>query len=145
MSIFEQKNNSKLLGFILGGVVVVVGLVMAYLWLTGPKTDTRLQSQASPEAAVTATGQPAPMAVPLAEPAQPEEPQTLVDEQLLETPVSEQPSLAKEEIAKLDDIYQQLQDQQQLLKEQHSSANELIKLKEEQIKLLEAQLGQAPE
>ena len=143
MSIFEQKNNSKLLGFILGGVVVVVGLVMAYLWLTGPKTDTRLQPQASPEA--TATGQPAPMAVPLAEPEQPEEQQTLVDEQLLETPVSEQPSLAKEEIAKLDDIHQQLQDQQQLLKQQHSSADELIKLKEEQIKLLEAQLGQAAE
>ncbi len=51
-------------------------------------------------------------------------------------------ALAKEEVAKLDDIQNQLNDQRALLKQQHNDADELIKLKEEQIKILEAQLAQ---
>ena len=63
-------------------------------------------------------------------------------EDLLKAPVPENPALAKEEVAKLDDIQNQLYDQHTLLKQQHNDSDELIKLKEEQIKILEAQLAQ---
>ncbi|MFB0982488.1 MAG: hypothetical protein QMB96_00740, partial [Acinetobacter towneri] len=69
-------------------------------------------------------------------------PKQLVTEDLLKAPVSENAALAKEEVAKLDDIQNQLNDQRALLKQQHNDADELIKLKEEQIKILEAQLAQ---
>ena len=69
-------------------------------------------------------------------------PKQLVTEDLLKAPVPENPALAKEEVAKLDDIQNQLNDQRALLKQQHNDADELIKLKEEQIKILEAQLAQ---
>ena len=51
-------------------------------------------------------------------------------------------SLAKEEVSKLNDIHQQLQDQEVTLKAQHADADQLIKLKAEQVKLLEAQVKQ---
>ena len=53
----------------------------------------------------------------------------------------ENASLAKEEVAKLDDIQSQLKEQEKSLQAQHKDADELVKLKEEQIKLLEAQLA----
>ena len=56
----------------------------------------------------------------------------------------ENAALAKEEIAKLEDIQSQLTEQEKTLKAQHTDADQLIKLKEEQIKLLEAQLSQKP-
>ena len=55
----------------------------------------------------------------------------------------ENASLAKEEVAKLDDIQVQLNEQKATLDAQHSDADQLIQLKEEQIKLLEAQLAQS--
>lgn len=78
------------------------------------------------------------------EPQQAKQGPPLVDDQLLNEPVHPAPALAKEEIAKLDDIQDQLKQQQALLQEQHASADKLIQLKEEQIKLLEAQLAQQP-
>lgn len=66
----------------------------------------------------------------------------LVEESILKAAVPNNESLAKEEIAKLDDIQHQLKDQKQELQAQHHDADTLIKLKEEQIKLLEAQLLQ---
>lgn len=71
-------------------------------------------------------------------------PSLVDDDQLLNEPVHPAPALAKEEIAKLDDIQNQLKQQQALLQEQHASADKLIQLKEEQLKLLEAQLAQQP-
>ena len=68
----------------------------------------------------------------------------LVNEDLLNAAVPQDQSLAKEEVAKLEDIQTQLNDQQQMLSTQHSQADELIRLKEEQIQLLEAQLKAAP-
>ena len=66
----------------------------------------------------------------------------LVDEKILKTAVPENESLAKEEVAKLEDIQMQLKDQEAILKAQHADADDLVALKEEQIKLLEAQLAQ---
>ena len=68
----------------------------------------------------------------------------LVNEDLLNAAVPQDQSLAKEEVAKLEDIQTQLNDQQQMLSTQHSQADELIRLKEEQVQLLEAQLKAAP-
>ena len=55
--------------------------------------------------------------------------------------VPQNESLAKEEVARLDDIQKQLDEQAKILKSQHADADQLIKLKEEQIKLLEQQLS----
>jgi septal ring factor EnvC (AmiA/AmiB activator) len=56
-------------------------------------------------------------------------------------PLPTNDSLAKEEIAKLDDIHQQLQDQRYELKQQHNDIDTLLKLKEDQIKLMEAKIA----
>lgn len=66
----------------------------------------------------------------------------LVDASIMTEEVTSNATLAKEEIARLEDIQLQLDEQEKSLKQQHSTADELIKLKEEQIKLLEAQLAQ---
>ena len=65
----------------------------------------------------------------------------LVKESILKDKIPENTSLAKEEVAKLEDIQKQLDDQQQNLKSQHADADQLIKLKEEQIKLLQQQIA----
>ena len=65
----------------------------------------------------------------------------MVNESILKDSVPENSSLAKEEVAKLDDIQKQLDEQQQNLKSQHADADQLLKLKEEQVKLLEQQLA----
>ncbi|MBD8009555.1 MULTISPECIES: hypothetical protein [Acinetobacter] len=66
----------------------------------------------------------------------------LVDASIMTEEVTSNATLAKEEIARLEDIQLQLDEQEKSLKQQHSTADDLIKLKEEQIKLLEAQLAQ---
>ncbi|OAL86806.1 hypothetical protein AY605_00180 [Acinetobacter sp. SFD] len=66
----------------------------------------------------------------------------LVDASIMTEEVTSNATLAKEEIARLEDIQLQLDEQEKSLKQQHNTADELIKLKEEQIKLLEAQLAQ---
>lgn len=65
----------------------------------------------------------------------------LVEESIVKSPLPSNDSLAKEEIAKLDDIQQQLQEQQRDLKQQNNDVDTLLKLKEDQIKLLEAQIS----
>lgn len=67
--------------------------------------------------------------------------QELVNEDLLKERSPANAALAKEEIARLEDIQKQLQDQEANLKAQHQDADQLIKLKEEQILLLEKQTG----
>ncbi|MBD3843720.1 MAG: hypothetical protein IE909_17955, partial [Campylobacterales bacterium] len=64
-----------------------------------------------------------------------------LEESIIKDPIPANDTLAKEEIAKLDDIHQQLKDQQNELKQQHTDVDTLVKLKEDQIKLLEAQLA----
>ena len=69
-----------------------------------------------------------------------EDTKALVNESILKDEVPTNPSLAKEEISKLEDIQDQLLTQQTMLVEQEKNAEELIKLKEEQIQILEEQL-----
>ena len=126
---------------IAGGLVLLIVLFLAYQWLF----SSNPQPVKAPETAVST--KPAVIAEqPAAESVTATDPDTiqLVNEDLLNAAVPQDQSLAKEEVAKLEDIQTQLNDQQQMLSTQHSQADELIRLKEEQIQLLEAQLKAAP-
>lgn len=137
-----QNENSKLLWMIIGGISIVVVLIFAVQWFL---------SQKSHEATVTPTVPTISKATPSARPVETTEtvqaasevtaPIQLVEESIIKDPIPANDTLAKEEIAKLDDIHQQLKDQQNELKQQHTDVDTLVKLKEDQIKLLEAQLA----
>lgn len=139
----DDRNNQKLLMGIIGGLVVVVAVICGYFWLTQSQsephgtddlTETPVTTQqAQQDLSTQSTSEPVPTA---------DQSESLVDENLLKADIPQNPSLAKDEIAKLDDIQHQLNEQKQLLDAQHADADALIKLKEEQIKILEAQLAQ---
>ena len=133
----DQRHNPKLLWAIAGGLIVVIIAVFIFQWMG--ESDNTAPIETAPTTAPAAKSAPA-EATPLQE--DEAAPKQLVTEDLLKAPVSENATLAKEEVAKLDDIQNQLNDQRALLKQQHNDADELIKLKEEQIKILEAQLAQ---
>ncbi|WP_213686830.1 hypothetical protein [Acinetobacter sp. WY4] len=140
----EQRNNPKLLMGIMGALVTVVALVWLYQWLNASSGEAERIHQED-IAAVPAAKPAAKTEEDTAAAKAPEtiEAKALVSNQLLDAPVPENASLAKEEVAKLDDIQVQLNEQKATLDAQHSDADQLIQLKEEQIKLLEAQLAQS--
>ena len=140
----EQRNNPKLLMGIMGALVTVVALVLLYQWLNASSGEAERIHQED-IAAVPAAKPVAKTEEDTAAAKAPEtiEAKALVSNQLLDAPVPENASLAKEEVAKLDDIQVQLNEQKATLDAQHSDADQLIQLKEEQIKLLEAQLAQS--
>ncbi|MCY6412260.1 hypothetical protein QTA56_08965 [Acinetobacter sp. VNH17] len=139
-----QTENSRLLWMIIGGISVVVALFLAVQWFLAQKDQQSASTQKQPVAAkpvatvkqqTTVTPESTAASSEVAEPIQ------LVEESIIKEPLPTNDSLAKEEIAKLDDIHQQLKDQQQELKQQHDDVDALLKLKEEQVKLLEAQIA----
>lgn len=140
----EQRNNPKLLMGIMGALVTVVALVLLYQWLNASSGEAERIHQED-IAAVPAAKPAAKTEEDTAAAKAPEtiEAKALVSNQLLDAPVPENASLAKEEVAKLNDIQVQLNEQKATLDAQHSDADQLIQLKEEQIKLLEAQLAQS--
>lgn len=140
----EQRNNPKLLMGIMGALVTVVALVLLYQWLNASSGEAERIHQED-IAAVPAAKPAAKTEEDTAAAKAPEtiEAKALVSNQLLDAPVPENASLAKEEVAKLDDIQVQLNAQKVTLDAQHSDADQLIQLKEEQIKLLEAQFAQS--
>lgn len=133
-----QHNNPKLLWGITAGLVAIIAIFMLYQWIFSS------QEQALP-ADQTEMVQPTVKAIPEAQQAastaMADNTIKLVEEGVLKAPVPENASLAKEEVAKLQDIQMQLKEQEVALKAQHQDADELLKLKEEQVKLLEAQLA----
>ena len=133
----NYRENSKLIWIIAGGLIAIILLVIIYLWMNNTAEPT---VQPVPKKTVTA----APV-VPSAEETAVSEPATatLVDEKILKEEVSNNASTAKEEMAKLEDIQKQLDEQQNMLNTQHADADQLIKFKEDQIKLLEKQLAEA--
>ena len=137
----NQRNSPKLLVGIAGGLVLLIVLFLAYQWLfsSSPQPVKAPETAVSTKPAVIAE-QPAAESVTATD----QDTIQLVNEDLLNAAVPQDQSLAKEEVAKLEDIQTQLNDQQQMLSTQHSQADELIRLKEEQIQLLEAQLKAAP-
>ena len=132
----DYRENSKLIWMIAGGLIAIILLVIIYLWMNNTAEP---KAQPVPNKTVTA----APV-VPSAEETAVSEPNTatLVDEKILKDEVSNNASTAKEEMAKLEDIQKQLDEQQNMLNTQHADADQLIKLKEDQIKLLEKQLAE---
>lgn len=133
----DQRNSPKLLLGIMGGLVAIIALFLAYQWFFATSNETLPEHEG---ASLTAPAKAEKPAEPLAQAEQ--KTIQLVDEKILKQAVPENESLAKEEVAKLDDIQSQLNEQETMLKAQHADADELIALKEEQIKLLEAQLAQ---
>lgn len=134
-----QTQNSRLLWMIIGGISVVVVLFLAVQWFLSQKDQQSTTTATQP--AATVKQQTAVTAEPTAASSEVTEPIQLVEESIIKDPLPANDSLAKEEIAKLDDIHQQLKDQQQELKQQHDDVDALLKLKEEQVKLLEAQIA----
>lgn len=137
----DQRNSPKLLLGMMGGLVAIIALFLAYQWFFATSNETLPEHEG---ASLMAPAKPAAKAEKPTEPLAQAEQATiqLVDEKILKEAVPGNESLAKEEVAKLDDIQSQLNEQEAMLKAQHADADELIALKEEQIKLLEAQLAQ---
>ncbi|OJU70503.1 MAG: hypothetical protein BGN93_09860 [Acinetobacter sp. 39-4] len=141
-----QTENSKLLWMIIGGISVAVVLFLAVQWFLSqkdqqPTTSTPAQPVAEKTVAPVPTEATAKVDEVTAASSDIAAPIQLVEESIVKDPLPANDSLAKEEIAKLDDIHQQLQDQQHDLKQQNSDVDTLLKLKEDQIKLLEAQIA----
>ena len=138
-----QTQNSKLLWMIIGGISVVVVLFLAIQWFLSQKNQQPTSTATQPIAEKTIISKAETTVSPnintassaVAAPIQ------LVEESVVKSPLPSNDSLAKEEIAKLDDIQQQLQDQQRDLKQQNNDVDTLLQLKEDQIKLLEAQIS----
>ncbi|MCH7314196.1 hypothetical protein [Acinetobacter sp. ANC 3882] len=138
-----QTENSKLLWMIIAGMSVAVVLFLAVQWFLAQKDQQTTTNATQPVATKTVAtpAQPTTTAEETAATPDVAEPIQLVEASIIKDPIPANDSLAKEEIAKLDDIHQQLQDQQHDLKQQNSDVDTLLKLKEDQIKLLEAQIA----
>lgn len=143
----DQRQNSKLLVGIIAGLVVLVAIFLAYQWMSSPQPKHEVEHQVVRTPAKPVVKEAAPVVDNSASTevanTTTEAPIQLVDEAILKQDVPKNASLAKEEIAKLDDIQTQLDEQEKTLKAQHADADDLIALKEEQVKLLEAQLAKA--
>lgn len=140
MAIKETTNSKKLLG-IIGLLLLIVAGIFAYLNFASKQDENSIDTTTPASEAIAPNVSkeiPASKVVTLEE-----SNSALVSADILKEAVPENASLAKEEVAKLNDIQNQLKDQEQILKEQHSDADQLIELKEEQIKLLEAQLAES--
>lgn len=137
----DQTNNSKLMWVIVGALVVIVALGAAYMWFSSDTQDKELEQlvNSAPKPKPQAKAPPVAESVQAASEAVNDH--ALVKEDILQEQVPQNASLAKEEIARLEDIQKQLNDQDETLKGQHQDADKLIQLKEEQIKLLEEQMG----
>ena len=131
-----QHNNPKLLWGITAGLVAIIAIFALYQWLFAAQESATPVHQAE---LIQPTVKALPEAEKAASTAMADNTIKLVEEEILKAPVPENASLAKEEVAKLDDIQSQLKEQEKSLQAQHKDADELVKLKEEQIKLLEAQ------
>ena len=139
----DQRNNPKLMWIIAAGLVVVILLIAVFFWLNSPSNKTATNDQLNTPITTEKTEVVTPPVAQAIEQTAASESNhiELVNETILKDKVPENASLAKEEVAKLDDIQTQLGEQQQSLKSQHADADQLIKLKEEQIKILEQQLA----
>ena len=132
----DQRHSPKLLMGIIGGMVVIIVLFFAYQWFMNSSSEVTTEPE-SINSTVSTPVKPSEPVLTLDE-----KTIQLVDESILKTATPNDPALAKEEVAKLEDIQTQLHDQENILKAQHNDADQLITLKEEQIKLIEAQLVQ---
>lgn len=139
----DERNNPKLLIGLIGALLAAVVLVFAYQWFvriqnTAPAHEDVLTRVPSATKIIDTTQDASIAADQVAKPVAPIQ---LIKEDVLKDDVPTDASLAKEEMAKLDDIQRQLNAQNTTLQQQHADADQLLKLKEEQIKALEAELA----
>ena len=137
----EERNNSKLMWIFAGGLIAVILLIAGFFWLNHSSETAQNNEQIHQTAPTKKVPETAPVTAQPAEQSTSATNVELVNETILKDKVPENASLSKEEVAKLEDIQKQLDDQQQNLTSQHADADQLIKLKEEQIKILEQQLA----
>jgi phospholipid N-methyltransferase len=135
-----QRESSKLLWGIISGLILIVVLAFAYFNFNS-RIDTSTEQVPSSESVSEIVS--SEIIVENTPVSEANTSTALISEDVLKAPISDNPSLAKEEVAKLDDVQAQLKDQEKILEEQHADADQIIKLKEEQIKLLEAQLAES--
>ncbi len=137
----DQANQSNLIWKISGALSAMIIVAAAFMYLQSKNEPTAVKQ--TPPAIQKKPAEQVVVPVQVEEAAsQPtvEDTKALVNESILKDEVPTNPSLAKEEISKLEDIQDQLLTQQTMLVEQEKNAEELIKLKEEQIQILEEQL-----
>ncbi|ENW97555.1 hypothetical protein [Acinetobacter sp. NIPH 298] len=143
----DQTKNTKLLWMIIAGISIIVVLFFAIQWFLAKKNlqPSKNSDQPIAEETIASPDEVSSAASEITTMTENEATASiqLVQESLIKEPLPTNDSLAKEEIAKLDDIHHQLKDQQKDLKQQHEDVDALLRLKEEQIKLLEAQIQQA--
>lgn len=141
----EHQQNPKLLWGIVAGLILAIVVFFAIAqWILIKNESPNVHdpdivhpvAKTAPATALeeSAVSQAIPTAPVVTTP-------VLIEESILNEPITDNATLAAEELAKLDDLQVQLQEQQTTLNAQHADADELLKLKEEQIKLLEAQLA----
>ena len=146
----DQRNSPKLLIGIIGGLCAAAAvLFFAFQWLAAPANEDlpayeeiSTNQTAASSAAVPAQASSAQAEADEVSAASAAAP--LITEDILNTPIPQNASLAKEEEARLADLQLQLAEQEKILQAQHADADQLIKLKEQQLKLLEQQLAEAP-
>ena len=137
----DQANQSNLIWKISGALSAMIIVAAAFMYLQSKNEPTAVKQ--TPPAIQKKPAEQVVVPVQVEEAAsQPnvEDTKALVNESILKDEVPTNPSLAKEEISKLEDIQDQLLTQQTMLAEQEKNAEQLIKLKEEQIQILEQQL-----
>ena len=137
----DQANQSNLIWKISGALSAMIIVAAAFMYLQSKNEPAAVEQ--TPPAIQKKPAEQVVVPVQVEEAAsQPtvEDTKALVNESILKDEVPTNPSLAKEEISKLEDIQDQLLTQQTMLVEQEKNAEELIKLKEEQIQILEEQL-----
>ena len=137
----DQANQSNLIWKISGALSAMIIVAAAFMYLQSKNEPTAVEQ--TPPAIQKKPAEQVVVPVQVEEAASQltvEDTKALVNESILKDEVPTNPSLAKEEISKLEDIQDQLLTQQTMLVEQEKNAEELIKLKEEQIQILEEQL-----
>lgn len=136
----RKRDNPRILWGIIGFLTLIIAAIFAYSNFFSTKDESTMNIETTASAAV-AKNEPK---LPASELITAEtNTSALILDEVLKEAIPENASLAKEEVAKLNDIQSQLKDQEKILKEQHSAADQLIQLKEEQIKLLETQLAES--
>lgn len=151
----KLKQNPKLQRIILASIMIIVlGAIVVWQFFSATSSTSTVAQEASSQPVSQPTVATEPPVEPVtateqgtSNPPTTTEEQTnttsnaLINEEVLKEPVSENPTLAKEEIAKLAELDKQLKTQEDTLKAQNDDAETLIRLKEEQIKILEAELA----
>lgn len=137
----DQANQSNLIWKISGALSAMVIVSAAFMYLETKNEPVPIEDapQVVQKKPIEQTIAPAPVEVTSPKPLS-QDSKALVTESILKDEVPDNPSLAKEEIDKLEDIQDQLVTQQEMLIEQEKNVEQLIELKEEQIKILEQQL-----